>query len=32
MWDVTDVCGSGGGKYPCHGRSCIGLTPYMLFF
>ena len=28
----TDVCRSGGGKCPCYGRSCSGLTPYMLFF
>ena len=30
-WAVTDVFDSGGRCCPCHGRSCLRLTPSMLF-
>ena len=28
---IIDVCGSEVRCCPCHGRSCLGLTPYVLF-
>ena len=28
---ITDVCGSEVRCCPCHGRSCLGLTPHVLF-